>query len=68
MKFELNWLSGFRVLRGCLKMMTDNGRTDGRRTHANAGGIDILIAQLRAFGSGGLKCLINASIYKKYIY
>ena len=68
MKFELNWLSGFRVLRGCLKMMTDNGRTDGRWTHANARGIDILMAQLRAFGSGGPKYLINASIYKQDIY
>ena len=49
MKFEFNWPSGFK--RRCLKMLTAGWTTDDRRT-TDAGVTGILIAHLRAFGSG----------------
>ena len=48
MKFDFNWPSGFRRRRRCFKMLTDGRQKD-------AGVIGILIAHLRAFGSGKLK-------------
>ena len=50
MKFEFNWPSGFR---GEVFENVDGRTDDGRTTDAGVTGI--LIAHLRAFGSGELK-------------
>ena len=52
MKFLVQLAQQFQRRR-CLKMLTDDGRTDGQTTDAGVTGI--LLAHLGAFGSGELK-------------